>query len=117
VRKLREAGPKLDRDLRPNGVEVVAAASPAAPGPAARQSPQPGIRPGGPLPPTQALFVAFALAVLAETYLEEHQEHGAAQARGHEDEREDLARQPADERGADAAGDDERGGRSEREDA
>jgi len=61
-------------------------------------------------PPPTTLFVAFALAVLAQADLEEHQKHGAAQARRHEDEREDLARYPADERRADAAGDDERGG-------
>jgi hypothetical protein len=68
-------------------------------------------------PPASTRFLPRALAVLAQTDFEEHQQHRSAQASRHQNDREDLACDSRDEHGADAAGDDERGGRPERQDA
>jgi hypothetical protein len=62
-------------------------------------------------------LVPSALAVLAQADFEERQEHRSAQASRQQDDREDLPCDSADEHGACAAGEDERGGRPERQDA
>jgi hypothetical protein len=68
-------------------------------------------------PPASTLFVPRALAVLTQADFEEYQQHGSAQASRHQDDGENLACDSSDEHGAHAAGDDERGGRPERQDA
>jgi hypothetical protein len=62
-------------------------------------------------------LLARALAVLAQADLKERQEHRSAQADRQQDDREDLACDSSKEHGAHAAGEHERGGRPERQDA
>jgi hypothetical protein len=64
-----------------------------------------------------ALLLPRALAVLAQADFEEHQQHSSTQPGRDQHDREHLTGQPTDEGGARTAGEDEREGRPEREDA
>jgi uncharacterized protein (TIGR00106 family) len=68
------------------------------------------------LPPPAPLLVPRELAVLAQADLEEPEEDRTAETCGDEAGGEDPAGQPIDQNGADHAGQDEHGGRPERED-
>jgi hypothetical protein len=62
-------------------------------------------------------LLARALAVLAPAEPPERQEHRSAQADRQQDDREDLTCDSSKEHGAHTAGEHERGGRPERQDA
>ena len=82
---------------------------------------RPSARPKPPLSirstlPSPVLF-SRPFPLLAQSYLEEHQEHNCAQTEGDQRNREHFAGQPTDRDGADQASDNERGGRSKCQDA
>jgi hypothetical protein len=66
--------------------------------------------------PSPLLF-SRQFPLLAQSYLEEHQEHYCAQTEGDQRNGEHLAGDPTDHAGADQAGDNERRGRSKCQDA
>jgi hypothetical protein len=81
--------------------------------PAAR--PKPPLSSGRTLPSPFLFPRQFPL--LAQSYLEEHQEHNCAKTDGDQRDGEHFADQPSDEGGADRTGDDKRRGRSKCQDA
>jgi hypothetical protein len=83
------------------------------PRPAAR--PEPPFSGASALPPPLLFPRQFSL--LAQSHFEEHQEHGCAKAERDQRDGEHFAGQPADQNGADRTSDNERRGRSKRQDA
>jgi hypothetical protein len=64
-----------------------------------------------------ALLLPSQFPLLAQSHLEEHQEHSGAKTDGDQRDGEHFAGQPADQDRADRTSDNERGGRSKRQDA
>jgi hypothetical protein len=79
---------------------------------AARPKPLPSI--GRALP---SLLLPRQFPLLAQSYLEEHQEHNCAKTEGDQRDGEHFAGQPTDQGGANRPSDDERRGRSKCQDA
>jgi hypothetical protein len=80
---------------------------------------RPAARPKPPLSGTlpSPLLFPRQFPLLAQSYLEEHQEHNCAKAEGDQRDGEHFAGQPADQGGADRTRDDKRRGRSKCQDA
>jgi hypothetical protein len=82
---------------------------------------RPAARPKLPLPiggtPPAALLFSRQFSLLAQAYLQEHQERDCAKAEGDQRDGEHFARQPTDQGGANRTGHNERRGRSKCQDA
>jgi hypothetical protein len=83
--------------------------------------PRPAARPRPPSSGARTLASALLLPsqfpLLAQSHLEEHQEHSCAKTDGDHRDGEHFSGQPADQDRADRTNDNERGGRSKRQDA
>jgi hypothetical protein len=77
--------------------------------------PKPPLSIASPLP--SPLLFPREVPLLAESYLEEHQEHNRAKTEGDQRDGKDLAGQPTDQDGADRTSHNQRRGRSKRQDA